>query len=291
MSKPWHPSIISRHLYDLVESHVRSLKSLGVTLISFAKQTPLRDTAYRQQKSWWRLLESRCLNKGGRGRIVARERTMLNPPPHVKRPPNREQATAAALLSGSSTSGPTCCYCGQPHTSSSCETVKSMEERRRILRRCCVCMRKGHISRNCRSNARYANCRGCHHVSMSETPIARNNPTTSHTRTEPSASSTSVPGPCVCSHYLHFLLQWSRYGRGWLGWRAIRKIDGEDNSKQLCDPNVKLWLTAITIQVLPYGCWEYCNISSIVYMEYITISVWPLIWLDRQLCTHDPQYY
>ena len=38
-----------RHLYDRVESHVHSLKSLGVwnsALVSLVEQTPLGDTAY-----------------------------------------------------------------------------------------------------------------------------------------------------------------------------------------------------------------------------------------------------
>ena len=55
--------------------------------------------------------------------IRARERTTVNPTAQVRRPPNREQATATALFSGSSASGLTCCYCGQPHRSSLCENV------------------------------------------------------------------------------------------------------------------------------------------------------------------------
>lgn len=101
--------------------------------------------------------------------IRARERTMVNPPANSKKPTIQEQATASALFSGSSTSGPTCCYCGQPHASHSCESVKLVEDRRRILQRsgrCFVCLRKGHISRNCCANSRCTNCRGRHHVSI-----------------------------------------------------------------------------------------------------------------------------
>ena len=114
----------------------------------------------------------------------------------AKKPPNREQATAATLFSGNLNSGPPCCYCGQQHTSRSCETVKLVEDRRRILQRsgrCFVCLRKGHISRNCRTNC--TDCKGRHHISIcsrnaptSEALLVTNSPVTSQPRTEPSAS-------------------------------------------------------------------------------------------------------
>ena len=116
----------------------------------------------------------------------------------AKKPPNREQATTATLFSGNLNSGPTCCYCGQQHTSRSCETVKLVEDRRHILQRsgrCFVRLRKSHISQNCCTNLRYTDCKGRHHISIcsrnaptSEAPLVTNSPVTSQPRTEPSAS-------------------------------------------------------------------------------------------------------
>ena len=138
-----------RHIYDLIESHVRSLKSLGVspdsygTLLSsvFLNKLPLEIRLIASRKvdeDRWSL---DALLKVVEEEIRARERTTVN---SAKKPPNREQATAATLFSWNLTSGPTCCYCGQQHTSRSCETVKLVENRRRILQRsgrCLVCLR------------------------------------------------------------------------------------------------------------------------------------------------------
>ena len=141
-----------RHLYDLVESHVRSLKSLWVspnsygTLLSSVvlNKLPLEIRLIAS----WRVDEDRwsldALLKVVEEEIRARERTTVNSPAPVKKPPNREQATAAALFSGNLTSGLTCCYCGQPHASRSCEIVKLVEDRHHILQRsgrCFVCER------------------------------------------------------------------------------------------------------------------------------------------------------
>ena len=79
------------------------------------------------------------------------------------------QSTAAVLLTGGPDTGPTCCYCQQPYPSHSCRAVESIKERRRILRgpgRCFVCLRRGHISRHCRSNTRCIHCHGQHHHSI-----------------------------------------------------------------------------------------------------------------------------
>ena len=115
----------------------------------------------------------------------------------ARKPPNRKQATAATLFSGNLTSGLTCCYCGQQHTSCSCETVKLVEDRRRTLQRsgrCFVCLGKGHIFWNCRTNSRCTDCKGRHHISIclrnaptSEALLVMNSPVTSQPRTEPSA--------------------------------------------------------------------------------------------------------
>ena len=55
------------------------------------------------------------------------------------------------------------------HPSRNCTTVKDPTARQDILRktgRCFVCLRKDHISPNCKSTVRYYSCKGRHHVSI-----------------------------------------------------------------------------------------------------------------------------
>lgn len=64
----------------------------------------------------------------------------------------------------------TCCYCGhEGHTPASCRSVASLEERKCVIKeggRCFVCLRRGHISKDCRSGIKCNNCSGRHHVSI-----------------------------------------------------------------------------------------------------------------------------
>ena len=90
--------------------------------------------------------------------VQARERaggntTTLQVP--RRNPKSHPLATAATLVAGSADEKLACYFCGQPHYSKECSVVTSIDERRRILlqnSRCYVCLRKGHIVRNCRSS-------------------------------------------------------------------------------------------------------------------------------------------
>lgn len=102
-------------------------------------------------------------------------------------------STAAALLStNSSPSSPSCCYCHQPHPSTSCSVVACVEERKQILRRtgrCFVCLKKYHISKQCRSTGRCRNYGGRHHSSICSKASSGVTPTPSRSpHTECSAS-------------------------------------------------------------------------------------------------------
>ena len=81
----------------------------------------------------------------------------------------REQptGTTASFLSPSST--PNCSYCQQAHFSGECSTVTSPDKRKQILRRsgmCFICLKKFHVSKNCRSSNRCRKCGGRHHTSI-----------------------------------------------------------------------------------------------------------------------------
>ena len=80
----------------------------------------------------------------------------------------REVATATTLVSSSS-SMPRCAYIRQTHSSTSCRSVTNPVERKRILQRtghCFICLRKNHMSRDCRSNLKCGRCNGRHHISI-----------------------------------------------------------------------------------------------------------------------------
>ena len=100
-------------------------------------------------------------------KIQASERTTQDANGTARRP-NREPATATALLTDNSVSA-LCCFCNKPHASQTCRTVSTTEQRKQCLRhlgRCFVCLKRGHIGKDCRSSQHCPNCRGRHHVSI-----------------------------------------------------------------------------------------------------------------------------
>lgn len=168
-----------RHLYDLIETQVRSLKSLGVPPESYG--TLLSSVLVNKLPQELRLIVSRevpdsdwdldRLMKVLEGEIEARERASTTSgssgPTHTPRKHIKDLPTATALTSV--TADPKCSYCGQPHSSSGCESVTDPEGRKKILMkagRCFVCLRKYHLSRDCRSTMKCPNCNGRHHVSI-----------------------------------------------------------------------------------------------------------------------------
>lgn len=61
------------------------------------------------------------------------------------------------------------CYCNQSHAPSSCATITDLEARMQCLHnngRCFSCLRKGHLSWNCRSTNKCRTCHGRHHTSI-----------------------------------------------------------------------------------------------------------------------------
>ena len=169
-----------RKLYDKVESHVRGLRSLGVSAESYGGL--LTSVLVNKLPLEIRLILSRVLTgerweldrvmKLFEEEVNARERAVMPNSPAVQRRVQSKQSTAAALVAGSSVSlntGVTCSYCGQGHPSVSCNSVTDVPARKEILRksgRCYVCLRKNHLSRECRSNLTCKKCRGRHHVSI-----------------------------------------------------------------------------------------------------------------------------
>ena len=172
-----------RHLYDVVEAQVRGLKSLGVPAEAYGSlltsvllnklPRELRLVVSRQMSEEEWTLDS--LMEVLEREITARERA-VGTSNQVPRRHNRELPTATALLT-SSLATPKCSYCRQNHPSSSCRSVLDVAARKQILRRagrCFVCLRKNHMSRECRSTVKCSNCGGRHHTSICSVPPAAN---------------------------------------------------------------------------------------------------------------------
>ena len=203
-----------RRLYDTVETHVRSLKSLGVDSATYG--TLLSSVLLSKLPQELRLIVSRQTSEveldkllqemekeiDARERAQATQVTSYQPARKPREPPH----TATTLLSGNSSTS--CCYCRRQHASEACTTVQGPEDRRLALRKsgqCFVCLRRGHISRDCCSKLGCSRCRARHHVSVCtqgsactpaeppvNVPTLENRPatagTTTHTTLNPDAT-------------------------------------------------------------------------------------------------------
>ena len=152
-----------RELYDTLESHVRSLKSLGLPSGSYGSllssiimnklPQELRLIISREIKDqeWHLDIIMRVLEN----ELEARERAVLHDESQLSAEsqafPNFQMRTTTSALF-TKHSGPTCTYCKQSHPSNSCKMVTNPAARKNILMkqgRCFVCLRKDHLSKNC----------------------------------------------------------------------------------------------------------------------------------------------
>ena len=79
---------------------------------------------------------------------------------HVEGKFNRKNPVTAAALHVSDKTAVSCVYCKQQHRSNKCQVVTNVASRRGILCKkgvCFVCVRSGHIARNCLSNMKCLN--------------------------------------------------------------------------------------------------------------------------------------
>jgi len=168
-----------RRLFDFVETHIRSLKSIGVAADSYGSL--LSSVLLNKLPAEVRLLISRKVPEGEwsldvllkelQEELQARERVVVDKPSsNTTRNSGRSHPhTAAALVSSVSPGTTSCCYCQQAHPSRDCKVVTQAEARKQILRksgRCFVCLRHGHLSRECRSKSRCSKCAKKHHTSI-----------------------------------------------------------------------------------------------------------------------------
>ena len=197
-----------RILYDKLETTTRSLKSIGINSDSYS--AILSPVIMSKLPSELRLLISRELNeewdivgllKRLGEEISLREKCALSSIASTSRQIDKEwrgsktsqhqiyrkqQPTVSTLVSESrSQQVPSCLLCSSRHFSASCTKVTEPDARKRILRelrRCFVCLKSGHIGRDCNSRSRCFHCQGRHHASIcgSRTETPRDNHPNSH---------------------------------------------------------------------------------------------------------------
>ena len=207
-----------RRLYDAIEANVRGLKALEVKAESYGSL--MLSILINKLPTEIRLIVSRALKSDKwdfnevmqimEQEVDARERSFAStqqaqqPPRH---PPSRPTATAlnteAAAIK--------CAFCDQDHRSHSCSVVTDIKARKDILRksgRCYLCLRKGHLVRQCCSSSLCCKCRSKHHSSIctrpnpsdTEPPNPNNPHAPSHQQTPSNQQNSHIPTQCMWTH-------------------------------------------------------------------------------------------
>ena len=107
--------------------------------------------------------------------VTIRERAISSssvPDAHTTRK-HKSPQTASALLNSTPRVN-RCIYCNNDHLTNSCDTVKDVQARKDILRRagrCYICLRRNHISKNCRSALKCGKCQGRHHETICQRAV------------------------------------------------------------------------------------------------------------------------
>lgn len=105
--------------------------------------------------------------------LIAQERTASAVQQTNRRVRSPGQQTTSAFVSTTSV------FCGQSHASTTCQSVPTVDGRKKILRnsgRCYNCLRKNHLSRNCRSTNKCRHCNRRHHTSICAKEQGRETP-------------------------------------------------------------------------------------------------------------------
>ena len=206
-----------RHLYDQAEGHIRSLNSLGVPSESYGnllapilmKRFPHELCVIISKDAGTESWNLDKMMKIAEKEIEARERAAANDEtstthttPTRRSGMNRDRPTASTLVTTNS-SPLSCYYCGEQHLSTSCRKVTNPEARKQILLkagRCFVCLRKGHVSRDCRSPLKCTTCHGRHHVTICDrarrpSPASSDPSMSSHQSQQPRTPTSAVNRP------------------------------------------------------------------------------------------------
>ena len=181
-----------RLVFDKTESVIRSLQGIGITpemygtfltpILMSKIPNDLRLILSCKLSGEWDLknlmkhfseelkLREKCAMTSVGGSTKAKEDA---PARFSGTKPRIQPATASALhtnyVGQQQGGGVRCIYCRNYHLSASCTTVTDPAARRKILRqkaRCFLCLKGGHLSRDCPSQSRCFRCNQRHHVSI-----------------------------------------------------------------------------------------------------------------------------
>ena len=136
--------------------------------------------------------------------LTARERTAKDMSGSTSKPPKNPNSTFHTRTIA-------CIYCNHSgHVPEACRTVTSIDARKQMIReakRCFVCLKTGHLGRDCWAKSRCSQCHGKHHTSIcykskspaeskQQEPVASSAGTLASSRLNPSApafDSSSTP--------------------------------------------------------------------------------------------------
>ena len=181
-----------RDLYNDVESCVRNLKSLKVETSTYG--CPLIPILNDRIPDELRVVISRkfggsmwtldLLLQYFNEELQVKERCVsFNKSSHTNR---ADHYTTQKLHSGTegNRGGQKCVYCLKDHPPSRCKTVTNVDSRVSILRKyakCFICLKSGHVSRNCTSKYSCNKCDKRHHISICKKDSNNDDHGTTHT--------------------------------------------------------------------------------------------------------------
>ena len=165
-----------RRLCDAIEANVRGLKALEVDSESYGSL--MVSILMNKMPSEIRLIVSRSLKTENwdfnevmqimEQKVHARERSFTSTQ-QTQQPPKNPPPRGTATASNTESATIKCAFCDQDHRSHTCLQVTDVKARKEALQksgRCYLCLRKGHLIRQCRSSSICGKCSGKHHSSI-----------------------------------------------------------------------------------------------------------------------------
>ncbi len=168
-----------REIYDTLNVHIRGLKSLGVTSKEYGSllipvimaRMPSEISIQVARKTTEDVWDIDGTLEIIRKEIEAREmssKIRIN----EKKPEKEVSAptgTTRAFVAAQNTRKIECFFCKKEHYASDCTELKDIEKRKEILKnakRCFICLKIGHIAKECRSNLRCKKCGKRHNTAI-----------------------------------------------------------------------------------------------------------------------------
>ena len=171
-----------RSLYDTVESHVRGLEGMEISSEMygcFLTPIVMQKLPEEFRIAITRNLESETWNLKDilvefHKELQLREQCLVNNKEFKSSNQRGEfPLSTSALYTDSSkdkqSSRVWCSFCNQNHQSSKCNVVTSTESRKEVLKKkgkCFLCLKQGHLARNCQAHMKCLKCQGAHHVAI-----------------------------------------------------------------------------------------------------------------------------